>query len=126
MAETKNKEKQLPFDKQNEIKPLLAYIAIVNQGNANAVIEIFRRAGSSASFVKMGNGTASKHVRDILGIEDNKKEIVISLITEDKLNDAKTEFAAFVAASKRNQGIGFSIALTSLAGVRMYQFLTNV
>lgn len=126
MAETKNKEKQLPFDKQNEIKPLLAYIAIVNQGNANAVIEIFRRAGSSASFVKMGKGTASKHVRDILGIEDNKKEIVISLITEDKLNDAKTEFAAFVAASKRNQGIGFSIALTSLAGVRMYQFLTNV
>ena len=62
------KEMKLPYDKTNEIKPLVAYFAIVNQGNAGAVIDIFRRAGSTASFVQMGTGTASKHVRDILGI----------------------------------------------------------
>ena len=79
MAKRK-KETKLPFDKTNEIKPLVAYFAIVNQGNANAVIEIFRRAGSTASFVQMGTGTASKRVMDILGIEDNRKEIVVSII----------------------------------------------
>ena len=115
-----------PFDQENEIKPVVVYVAIVNQGNANAVIEIFRRAGSNASFVKMGRGTATKQVREILGIEDNKKEIVVSLIGEDKLKDAVTEFAAFVSSSKRNQGIGFSIPLTSVAGVRMYHFLANI
>ena len=56
------KEVKLPYDKTNEIKPLVAYFAIVNQGNAGAVIDIFRRAGSTASFVQMGTGTASKHV----------------------------------------------------------------
>ena len=125
MAETKNKEKQLPFDKQNEIKPLLAYIAIVNQGNANAVIEIFRRAGSSASFVKMGKGTASKHVRDILGIEDNSKEIIFSLIPNNKIESAKKELEAFFKINKRNRGVGFSIPMTSLIGMKVYQFLTE-
>ena len=122
----KKKEVKLPYDKTNEIKPLVAYFAIVNQGNANAVIEIFRRAGSNASFVQMGTGTASKHVRDILGIEDNRKEIVVSIIREENLKDAMTELEAYYAASKRNKGIGFSISLTGLSGVRMYQFLANI
>ncbi|MBO7573725.1 MAG: hypothetical protein J6T25_02990 [Bacilli bacterium] len=125
MAKRK-KETKLPFDKTNEIKPLVAYFAIVNQGNANAVIEIFRRAGSTASFVQMGTGTASKRVMDILGIEDNRKEIVVSIIREEKLNEAKTELEAYYAASKRNKGIGFSISLTGLSGVRVYQFLANL
>lgn len=120
------KEVKLPFDKTNEIKPLVAYFAIVNQGNANAVVDIFKRAGSNLCFVEMGTGTASKHVRDILGIEDNRKEIVISLIREEKLKEAVVELEAYYAASKRNKGIGFSISLTGLAGVRMYQFLTNL
>lgn len=120
------KEVKLPYDKTNEIKPLVAYFAIVNQGNAGAVIDIFRRAGSTASFVQMGTGTASKHVRDILGIEDNRKEIVVSIIREELLKEATVELEAFYAASKRNKGIGFSVSLTGLSGVRMYQFLANL
>ena len=120
------KEVKLPYDKTNEIKPLVAYFAIVNQGNAGAVIDIFRRAGSTASFVQMGTGTASKHVRDILGIEDNRKEIVVSIIREELLKEATVELEAFYAASKRNRGIGFSVSLTGLSGVRMYQFLANL
>lgn len=120
------KEVKLPYDKTNEIKPLVAYFAIVNQGNAGAVIDIFRRAGSTVSFVQMGTGTASKHVRDILGIEDNRKEIVVSIIREELLKEATVELEAFYAASKRNKGIGFSVSLTGLSGVRMYQFLANL
>lgn len=120
------KEVKLPYDKTNEIKPLVAFFAIVNQGNAGAVIDIFRRAGSTASFVQMGTGTASKHVRDILGIEDNRKEIVVSIIREELLKEATVELEAFYAASKRNKGIGFSVSLTGLSGVRMYQFLANL
>lgn len=120
------KEVKLPYDKTNEIKPLVAYFAIVNQGNAGAVIDIFRRAGSTTSFVQMGTGTASKHVRDILGIEDNRKEIVVSIIREELLKEATVELEAFYAASKRNKGIGFSVSLTGLSGVRMYQFLANL
>ncbi|HHT66613.1 MAG TPA: hypothetical protein GX010_00015 [Erysipelotrichaceae bacterium] len=121
-----SKKVELPFDKTNEIKPLVVYFAIVDQTNGNAVAEIFKRAGSSVQFTQRARGTASRHVLNILGIEDNRKEIVISLIKKENLKEAVTELKAFYAVSKRNKGIGFSISLTALAGVRMYQFLTDM
>lgn len=119
------KEKKLPYDKENTIKPLFAYFAIVNQGNANAIVEIYKRAGSSSQFIQRGTGTATKQIMDILGIEDNRKEIIVSFVREDKLNEITTELSAYFAASKRSKGIGFSVKLTGLMGVRMYQFLSN-
>ena len=71
------KETKLPYDKEHDIKVLVAYFAIVNEGNADAVVDIFKRAGSSLQLIQIGQGTASKQIRDILGIEDNPKEIVI-------------------------------------------------
>ena len=124
MANKVNKKK--PYDQENEIKSLVAYFTIINYGNANAVVEIFKRAGSTFQTVQIGQGTATKHVRDILGIDDDRKEIIISIIREDKVAAAKTELEAYFAASKRNNGIGFSISLTGLMGVRVYQFLANL
>lgn len=123
--EKEAKAAKQPFDKTHEIKTLYAYFAIVDQGNGNAVSEIFKRAGSSVQFIQIGEGTASRHVLEIMGIENNRKEIVISLIKGEDLEEATIELAAFYAANKRNKGIGFSIALTGLAGVKMYQFLTQ-
>lgn len=120
------KVNKLPYDKENEIKPLVAYFAIVNQGNANAIVEIFKKAGSSLQLIQMGRGTATKQIRDILGIEDNQKEIVISLIREEKMKEVTTELSAYFAASKRTKGVGFSVKLTGLMGITMYQFLANL
>ena len=120
------KETKLPYDKEHDIKVLVAYFAIVNEGNADAVVDIFKRAGSSLQLIQIGQGTASKQIRDILGIEDNPKEIVISLVREEKIKDATTELQAYFAASKRTKGIGFSVRLTGLMGVTMYQFLANL
>ena len=113
------------FEKTNEIKQLCLYVTIVNKGQANAVISLFQRMGSAAQFVQMGNGTANKNVLDILGIEDNAKEVVLCLIKQELVKDAQNELEAFFAASKKNKGIGFSIKLTSMIGVKLYRFLTN-
>ena len=125
MADKKKKKVKISYDKANEIKPLVAYFAIVDQGNANAIVEIFRRAGSTASFIQMGRGTASKHVRDILGIEDNRKEIVYSLVREDYAEDIQKELSAYFMSAKRNKGVGFSIKLNSIVGVKLYKFFTQ-
>ena len=64
-------------------------------------------------------------MRDILGIEDNGKEIIISLIPNERIEEAKNELEAFFKVNKRNRGIGFSIPMTSLIGMKVYQFLTD-
>ena len=37
----------------------------------------------------------------------------------------KKELEAFFKVSKRNRGIGFSIPMTSLIGMKLYQFLVD-
>ena len=106
-------------------KKLLMFITIVNRGQGNYVLKLFESEGANAQFVQYGEGTAQKEIRDILGIEDNTKEIIVSLLIEDKIESAKKELEAFFKISKRNRGIGFSIPMTSLIGMKLYQFLTD-
>ena len=110
---------------QTDIKKLSMFITIVNRGQGNFVLKLFESEGANAQFVQYGEGTAQKEIRDILGIEDTSKEIIISLISQDKIDSAKRELEAFFKVSKRNRGIGFSIPMTSLIGMKFYQFLVD-
>lgn len=113
------------FEKTNEIKKLCLYVTIVNKGQANAVTSLFQRMGSALQYVEVGNGTANKNVLDILGIEDNAKEIVFAVIKEELVKEAARELQAFFMANKKNKGIGFKVDLTSMIGVKLYRFLTD-
>ena len=110
---------------KTDIKKLSMFITIVNRGQGNFVLKLFESEGANAQFVQYGEGTAQKEIRDILGIEDNSKEIIISLISQDKIDSAKRELEAFFKVSKRNRRIGFSIPMTSLIGMKFYQFLVD-
>lgn len=125
MARKSVNTKPESYEKTNEIKPLSMYVTIVNKGQGNAITSLFQRIGSAAQFVHVGVGTAQKNVLDILGIEDNGKEVVLALIKQELIPDVKNELEAFFASNKRNKGIGFSIKLTSMVGVRLYRFLTD-
>lgn len=117
--------KELPSASSIADKKLSLFITIVGKGQAQAIIRLFERGGSSAQFIQRGEGTASKEIYSILGVEDNDKDIIFSFIAQEKIPDIKTELNAFFLASKKNRGIGFSIPLSSIIGLRVYQFLAN-
>ena len=119
-ADKSNKQAQ-----NNYMKRLSMFITIVNRGQGNYVTKLFENEGANAQFIQYGEGTAQKEVRDSLGIEDNSKEIIISLIANEKIENAKKELDAFFRVNKRNRGIGFSIPMTSLIGMKVYQFLSD-
>ena len=127
----KNKKKEAPkkenpaFETRDDIKKLFLYTVIVPRGQGENIIRIFKANKSSAQFVQYGEGTASNAIRDILGSEDTNKDIVYSLIREDAIPDVKKELDVYFVASKRNRGIAYTIALTSIVGVKLYKFFTQ-
>ena len=125
MAFIKKSNKTQQRQNNSEQKKLSMFVTIVNKGQGNFVLKLFESEGANAQFVQHGEGTAQKEIRDILGIEDKSKEIIISLIPNDKIASARKELEAFFKVSKRNRGIGFSIPMTSIIGMRIYQFLCD-
>ena len=112
-------------EQQQDLKQLVVFITIVNHGLVGPITKIFQRLGSSAQFIQRGNGTASKEIRDILGIEDTGKDIILAIVKKDNVAEIKPELEAFFKASKYNRGVGFSISMTSIIGVKLYQFLAD-
>lgn len=124
MARKKKTETPKIEDNPN-LKKLSLYITIVNHGQADNILRLYQYVGSSAQFMQRGTGTAQKQVLDVLGIEDNRKDIVYAFITKDKIKDLSKELEAYFKANKKNKGIGFSISLTSVIGAKLYHFLAD-
>lgn len=124
---TKRKTPAKPpkFQENPNIKKLSIFVTIVNHGQANAVMKIFQRYEVAAQFVQRGQGTASKDILGILGIEDTGKDIIISIIKQENIPEVKPELEAYFIASKSNKGIGMAIPMNSIIGVTLYKFLTN-
>ena len=125
MAFIKKSNKTQQPQNNSEQKKLSMFVTIVNKGQGNFILKLFESEGANVQFVQHGEGTAQKEIRDILGIEDKSKEIIISLIPNDNIPSARKELEAFFKVSKRNRGIGFSIPMTSIIGMRIYQFLCD-
>lgn len=121
----KKKQSTPLIEESPNLKKLSLFITIVNHGQGDNILKLYQINGSSAQFVQLGRGTAQKQIADILGIEDNRKEIVYAFVAQDDIPELKKELAAYFAAHKRNKGIGFSIPLTSVIGAKLYHFLAN-
>ena len=124
-AEKKPEEKKQPFEERPELKKLKFYIINVNYGQGQNIVKLLKANHSSAQFVQYGEGTATKQVRSILSIQDNRKEIIYSFIREDFVNEFKKDLDAYFASSKRNAGVGFTVELNTIVGVKLYKFLTQ-
>ena len=79
----------------------------------------------STQFIENGEGTAQREIRNILGIEDDRKSIVFSFIKRDAIPEATKELEAFFLSSPKNKGIGYSIPINSLIGMQLYRFLAD-
>lgn len=124
MALFKKKPETVEKPKVEVNEKLSIFITVVPKGQGHAVTKLFYLGGSNAQYIELGEGTAVEEIRDILGIEDNSKEIIFSIIPNSKIDNMKKELEAFFLASNKNKGIGFSIPMTSLIGMKVYQFLT--
>ncbi len=113
------------FETRPDIKKLVLYTIIVPRGQGENILKILKSYKSSAQFIQIGEGTATSVIRDILNIEDTKKDIIYSIVREDTVKDIKQELDVYFIASKRNKGIAYTISLNSIVGVKMYKFLTQ-
>ena len=62
-------------------------ISVINKNGLSILSNICERLEIPIVLSLYGKGTASKKMRDVLGIESNEKSIVITLSNEEKTNN---------------------------------------
>ncbi len=125
--ENKNtsKNNKLPYEKEFKLEKLKLYILIVPRNHSDYFINEFKKTDIACNFVVYGKGTATKDIFELLGIGETSKDIIFSLVKENDIEKIKSIAEYRFNVSKTAKGIGFSIPLSSVAGVLMYRYLTN-
>ncbi len=121
----KRKEKLIEKETPKEYKKLSLFITVVPHNVGEPVMELFESLGVSAQYMIFGEGTADKAILDILGISDNRKDIVLTLIKQESIPEAKQELEAFFKVNKKNRGVGCTVPMSSIIGMKVYSFLSD-
>ncbi len=118
-------QKTTPYEKEHKLEKLGLMITVVNEGQANAIINLTHGVNSATSFTTHGEGTAENNVYDVLGIGDKRKQIVFSTIKKKDWPTMAKLLNERFSVSKAAKGISFLLGIDAVGTVSVYKFLTD-
>jgi nitrogen regulatory protein PII len=107
------------------IKKLKLLVTIVNRSKATYYVDLLEQFEVNMQLVLYGKGTANSEMRDLLGIVETDKVVLLSFVREDKVNDVLETLKEKFEKIKNGKGIAYTIPMNSIIGVSIYQFLSN-
>ena len=106
----------------NKLKMLFT---IVNRNKAEFYLDLIQSFEVNMQVAILGHGMAPQSMLELLGLANNEKVIIASVIQESKINDALVAIEEKFNTIKDGKGIAFTIPLTSVIGTLIYGFLSN-
>ena len=104
---------------------LMLLVTVVQKGKGTFFSDFLQSFDANLQVCVVGTGTAQADLIEFLGLKDNKRTIIFSVVREDKVD------AIFAALEERFQtinngrGIAFTVPFTSVIGKLSYGFLSN-
>lgn len=100
-------------------------ITIVNRNKAEYYLDLIQSFDVNMQCVLLGQGTADKSTLGLLGLTDNDKTVLVSVIQENKVPDALHTLDDKFKTIKGGKGVACTLPLTSVIGALIYGFLSN-
>lgn len=92
-------------------------VTIVDRGQGNKVVKLNEKEHIHVQFVCLGRGTASSEILDYLGIGETEKEVVVSLVPENKIPELLNMLSDKMHLNKPGKGIAFTLPLSGISGI---------
>ena len=115
-----------PYDKSHRLHRLYLAVTVVTDGQAQAIINLVKRADSALSCVMYGTGTAPSAVYRMFAMSDPKKNVVFSVIRQDQWPAFKKSLEERFGVSPAAKGIAFAMPIDSVFGVSVYKMLADL
>ena len=109
----------------SSVRKLKLLITVIDRSKTLFYVDLLEQFEVNVQMVLYGKGTANSQIRDLLGLTETEKSIIISYIREDKVKEALETLDEKFHKVKNGKGIAYTISLDSIIGVSMYQLLSN-
>lgn len=88
---------------------------IVARGKGDKVVAMFNQKEIMFNLIILGEGTADSEILDYLGIGEIDKDVVLSIVSEEKIEDVIEELREKMQFNLPGKGIAFTVPLSSIA-----------
>ena len=100
-------------------------VTIVNKKKAEFYTDLLHDFDVNMQATVYGHGTADAKMLVYLGLTDNEKAVIFSVIQQNMLRSAMDTLEYKFKTIKDGKGIAFSVPLTSVIGTLIFRFLSN-
>lgn len=100
-------------------------ITIVNSGKGNLFMDVIEDFGVNMQLLMDGEGTAPNNLDNLWGLNHKERDIIFSFVPEDKVKKILKTLDQKFETVRNGNGIAFSIPVSSVIGVAVYQFLVD-
>lgn len=108
-----------------EVKKLQLLVTIVNHGASDVYLDFFQSLEANLQLTILANGTIKKELDDLFGLHESKKDVILSIIREEKIDEAFNYIEQRFKLSEKHNGVAFTIKMNSLVGLSVYKILSN-
>ncbi len=109
----------------SNVRKLKLLITVVDRSKTLFYVDLLEQFEVNVQMVLYGKGTANSQMRDLLGLVEGDKSVIISYIRADKVKEAMETLEEKFQRVKNGKGIAYTVSLDSIIGVSMYQLLSN-
>lgn len=100
-------------------------VTIVARNKAEYYADLLQSFEVNMQLVTLAHGTADAKMLDLLGLNNNDKAVILSVIQENKVPDALHTLDEKFKSIKDGKGVACTVALSSVIGTLIYGFLSN-
>lgn len=120
-----HKPRPEPAEKPLAPTKLKLLVTIVNRTKAEFYTDLLQSFEINMQMVVRARGTAGSEILHYMGLVESEKTVIFSLVREDMAHEALQTLGEKFRSIKNGKGIAYTVPLTSVAGVAIYQFLCN-
>lgn len=106
-------------------RKLKLLITVVNREKVEFYMDLIQSFEVNMQFTASARGTATSDLLQMMGMEESAKSVIFSVIREDRAKDALHALEERFATIKRGKGIAYTVPLSGMIGVSLYQFFCN-
>lgn len=110
---------------QRKYDPVEMLVTIVDRGLGEKVVGFNRAHDVKVNMICLGRGTASSRVLDLLGLGSTEKDVVLSFVPVNRVQEALSNLGEKMEFQKPGRGIAFSIPVNSIAGANVLHYFTT-
>ena len=106
-------------------KKMLLLFTVVNREKTEFFVDLLSEYEVNLQTVLSAHGTAGDRIRELLGLTDSDKSVIVSAIKRERSKEALAALEEKFRTVKGGKGIAYTVPISSTIGVAIYQFLSN-